>query len=95
MASPLLDSPLEMAFVERDQEIQTLSAQAAAKSLADSIGFRRPHRRSPNGNTQFLHGPVELLGEDTVSVVDRIGTHFLLAVPHGTVAGSTPRSDEP
>src|SRR5215471_857456 len=72
MASPLLDSPLEMAFVERDQEIQTLSAQAAAKSLADGIRFWRPHRRSPNGNTQFLHGPVELLGEDAVSVVDHV-----------------------
>src|SRR5215469_9406183 len=72
MVSPLLESPLEMAFVERDQEIQRLSAQAAAKSLADGIGFRRPHRRSPNGNTQFLHGPVELLGEDAVSVVDQV-----------------------
>src|SRR5215469_3872541 len=72
MVSPLLESPLEMAFVERDHEIQTLSVKAAAKSLADGIGFRRPQWRSPNGNVHFLHGPVELLGEDAVSVVDHV-----------------------
>ena len=61
-----------MAFVERDHQIQRLSAQCAAKSLADGIRFGRPHRRSPNGNAQFLHGPFELVGEDAVSVVDHV-----------------------
>jgi hypothetical protein len=47
MVSPLLDSYLEMAFVERDHEIQTLSAQCAAKSLAcgsGSEGHSAEHR---------------------------------------------------
>jgi hypothetical protein len=41
-----------MAFVERDQEIQTLPAKTATETFAEGIRRRRPHRRAENPHSE-------------------------------------------
>jgi len=42
MDSPLFDNHPQMAFVEGDQEIQTLPAKTAPETFAEGIRRRRP-----------------------------------------------------
>jgi len=62
----------QMAFVQRDHEVKTLSAQDAAESLANRVGFGCPHRCPENRNMHLFHRCVELSGEDAVPVVDHV-----------------------
>jgi hypothetical protein len=59
-----------MPLVKRNQEVETLSAKAAAESLAHRVRFRRSHRRPHHSYTQIGKALVDFLGENAVSIVD-------------------------
>jgi len=59
-----------MAFVERDQEIQTLPTKTATETFAEGIRRRRPHRRAENPHSEPGDRLVEFLGKDAVPVVE-------------------------
>ena len=48
--SPFLDSHLQMAFVERDEEVEALPSKTAAQPFANRIRLGRSHRRAPDRN---------------------------------------------
>src|SRR4029077_10020907 len=65
---PVPNSHSEMPFVEWNQEVETLPAQAAAESLAHRVRLRGSHRRPQNPYTQIRKALVDFLGEDAVSI---------------------------
>src|SRR4029077_2428786 len=67
---PVPNRHLQMPFVEWNQEVETLPAKAAAKSLAHRVRLRGSHRRPQNPYTQIGEALVDFLGEDAVSIVD-------------------------
>jgi hypothetical protein len=48
MGNPVFDRHLQMAFIERDQNDQTLAPWAATESLTYSVGHGRPIQLSLN-----------------------------------------------
>src|SRR5215472_10921123 len=70
MHYPLGDRHLQMTFVDRDQEVEALAAQASAEPFTDRIGSRRPNRCPKNSHAEARHFHIQLLGEDGVPVVD-------------------------
>ena len=70
MDSPLPDSHLQMAFVERDEEVEALPTKTAAQPFANRIRLGRSHRRAQNHNAQIRQALVHLLGIDTIPVVN-------------------------
>ena len=69
MDSPLLDD-LQVALIGRNEEVQALSSQASAQTLAYGVGLGRPHRCSQDPLTHSLHASVQVFGKDAVPVVD-------------------------
>src|SRR5271166_3173201 len=67
---PVPKSYLQMPFVERNQEVQTLPAKTAGKSLAHRVRLRGAQRRPQNPYTQIGKALVDFLKEDAVSIVD-------------------------
>src|SRR5215467_9984689 len=67
---PLSNNHLQMAFVEGNQEVETLPTQTAAQSLAHRVRLRGPHWRTENPYTQIGKTLVNILREDAVAVVD-------------------------
>src|SRR5215472_17707542 len=70
MDSPLCDRHLQMALVDRDQEVEALAPQACAPPLTDCVGPGRPKRSSKNSHSAVRHFLIQLLAEDGVPVVD-------------------------
>src|SRR5215831_14235463 len=68
---PLTNNPLEMTFVERNQEVETFAAKAPAHSLADRVGLGGSHGRPQNSHSQVRETLVDVLSEDAVAVVDQ------------------------
>jgi hypothetical protein len=71
MRGPLTNNPLEMTFVEGNQEVQTLPAKASTYSLAYRVGFGGSHGRPQNTYLQVRQTLVDLLSEDAVAIVDQ------------------------
>src|SRR5262249_11211354 len=95
MDYPLGDRHLQMAFVDRDQEVEALAAQASAEPFTDCVGPGRPNRSSKHSHSQACHFLIQPLGEDGVSVVDHetIGMVTRKRLTE-LLAGSIPQSDE-
>src|SRR6516225_2631313 len=70
MDSPLLDDHLQVVLIGRNEEVQALSAQASAQTLAYGVGLGRPHWCSQDPHTHCLHASVQVLGKNAVPVVD-------------------------
>ena len=66
-----LDNHLQMAFVDRDQVVEALAAQASPEPFTDRIGSRRPNRCPKNSHSEARHFHIQLLGEDGVPVVTK------------------------
>src|SRR5215469_13778070 len=94
MDYPLGDRYLQMAFVDRDQEVEALAAQASAEPFTDCVGPGRPNRSSKHSHSQACHFLIQPLGEDGVSIVDHETIrHGHPEAPHGIAARSIPQSD--
>ena len=63
MESPLFDGHFQVALGERNEEVQALSAQASAQTLAHGVRFGRPYRCSQYSHTHSLHASVQVLGK--------------------------------
>src|SRR5215472_18174340 len=70
MDYPLCDRHLQMALVDRDQEVEALASQASAQPFTDCVGPGRPNRSSKNSHPEVRLFLIQLLGEDGVPVVD-------------------------
>ena len=70
MHSPFVDNHPQMAFVDRNEEVQALTTQASAKAFANGVCLRCPHGRSQDPNTQVRHLLVEFRRENAISIVD-------------------------
>ena len=68
--SPIPNSHLQMAFVERKQEVETFATEAATQSLADRVRLWGSYWRPQNSYAQIPKTLVDLLSEDTVPIVD-------------------------
>ena len=64
------DDHPQMAFVERNQEIQTLPAKTATEAFAVGIRLRRPHWRAENPHAEPRDRLVQFPGKDAVPVVE-------------------------
>ena len=91
--SLLFDGHFQMAFVDGDQEVQTLATKTSAEAFAHGVCLRRPHGRSQNPDAQIRHAFVQLLGEDAIPIVDHESVRMVAWQPPATAAGSIPRSD--
>ena len=70
MRGPLTNNPLEMAFVQGKQEIQTFATKAPAQSLAHRIRLRCSHRRPQNSYPQVRETLVDFRSEDAIPIVN-------------------------
>src|SRR5215831_13506606 len=70
MDYPLGDRHLQMAFVDRDPEVEALASQASAQPFTDCVGPGRPNRSWKNSHSEVRHFLTQLLGEDGFPVVD-------------------------
>src|SRR6266851_115690 len=70
MDSPFFDGHFQVALVDRNEEVQALSAQASTQTLAYGVGFGRPYRCSQYSYPHSLHASVQVLGKDAIPVVD-------------------------
>ena len=68
---PIPNSPLQMTFVERNQEVQTFPTKALAQSLAHRVGLGGSHGRPQNSHPQVREALVDVLSEDAVAIVDQ------------------------
>ena len=64
MGCPLFDKHLQMAFVDRDQEVEALAAQASAQPFTDGVCPGRPNGSSKNSHSEARHFLVQPPGED-------------------------------
>ena len=71
MRGPLTNNPLEMTFVEGNQEVQTFATKAPTHSLAHRVGFGRSHGRPQDSHPQVRETLVDVLSEDAVAIVDQ------------------------
>ena len=53
MDSPIFDSHLQVALVERDHEVQTIAPEAAGEPLTYRVGPGRPVRSSKNSHSGY------------------------------------------
>src|SRR5215471_17303250 len=67
---PIADRHLQMALVERNQEVETFATKAAAESFAHRIRLWGPHRRPQNPYPQVAKALVNRLREDAVPIMD-------------------------
>ena len=51
--SPIFDSHLQVALVERDHEVQTIAPEAAGEPLTYRVGPGRPVRSSKNSHSGY------------------------------------------
>ena len=59
MDYPLAENSPQMFFVDRDEEIQALSANRPDEPFAECIGLRRLHRSLENRQTHALHTEIQ------------------------------------
>ena len=66
-----------MSLIQRNQEIQTLPADASDKAFAESVRLGRVERRFQDAQAHRLQGRIELGGVNAVAVVDEEPVRFL------------------
>src|SRR5215831_1827193 len=67
---PIPNRHLQMAFVERKQEVETFATKAAAESFAHRVRLGGPQRRPQNPYTQIGKTSVDIRREYAVAIVD-------------------------
>ena len=67
---PIPNSHVKMAFVEWNQEVETLATKAPAQSLAHRVRLGRSHGRPQNSYTQVRQTLVDFLSEDAIAIMD-------------------------
>ena len=67
---PLTKNHLQMAFVEGNQEVETLATKATAQPLAYRVRLRGAHRRPQNSYTQVRETLVDFRSEDAIPIVN-------------------------
>ena len=67
---PIPNRHLQMAFVERKQEVETFATKAAAESFAHRVRLWGPQRRPQNPYTQIGKTSVDIRREYAVAIVD-------------------------
>ena len=68
---PLAKDSSEVAFVERDQPVETLPADCPDQALAERVGLRRSHRRLQDSQPHRRHGTVDRRCIDRIAIVDQ------------------------
>jgi hypothetical protein len=71
MGHPLAKDSSEVAFVERDQPVETLPADRPDQALVQRVGLRRSHRRLQNSQPHRRHGTVDRGCVDRIAIVDQ------------------------
>ena len=69
MGNPVFDRELQVAFMERNQKVQTLAPEAAAEALTYRIGHRRPDRSSQD-SYEVRHLLIECAGENAIPIMN-------------------------
>src|SRR5215471_16903291 len=67
---PIPNRHLQMAVVERKQEVETFATKAAAESFAHRVRLWGPRRRPQNPYTQIGKTSVDIRREHAVAIVD-------------------------
>src|SRR5215813_7239712 len=67
---PIPNRHLQMAFVERKQEVETFATKVAAESFAHRVRLGGPQRRPQNPYTQIGKTSVDIRREYAVAIVD-------------------------
>src|SRR5215510_4696587 len=67
---PIPNRHLQMAFVERKQEVETFATKATAESFAHRVRLWGPQRRPQNPYTQIGKTSVDIRREYGVAIVD-------------------------
>jgi hypothetical protein len=67
---PIPNRHLQVAFVERKQEVKTLAAKAAAESFAHRVRLWGSQWRPQNPSTQICKTSVDIRREYAVAIVD-------------------------
>ena len=67
---PIPNRHLQMAFVERKQEVETFATQAAAESFAHRVRLWGAQRRTQNPYTQICKTSVDIRREYAVAIMD-------------------------
>jgi hypothetical protein len=70
-ARPFTNNPLEMTFVEGDQEVETFPTKAPTHSPAHRVGLGGSHGRPQDSHPQVSETLVDVLSEDAVAIVDQ------------------------
>src|SRR5919204_2440124 len=70
MAHPLVKDAAQVAFCQRNHQVQALPPQCAQESLTKAIGFGTPHWSFQHPEPEVAHGLVEVVREDPVAVMD-------------------------
>ena len=69
MGNPAFDSYLQVAFMERNQKVQTLAPEAATEALTYRLGHGRPDRSS-QGSYEVRHPWIECAGENAIPIMN-------------------------
>jgi hypothetical protein len=80
MAMPRPQNRSQMGLRDRDEPIQTFAADRANQSFAYGVRFRTRNGRSQHVDSQGLDRIVEVLGKDSISIMDQVTVPS--SVPH-------------
>jgi hypothetical protein len=70
MAHPLVQDAAQVAFCQRNHQVQALPPQCAQEPLTKAIGFGTPHGYFQHPEPEVAHALVEVVREDAVAVMD-------------------------
>jgi hypothetical protein len=70
MSRPFPQDQADMLLTDRDDPVETLSADRADQSFAERVRLRRTNRRPQNPNRHALQRSVESCGKYGIPVVD-------------------------
>jgi hypothetical protein len=77
VADVFSDNPVQMTFSQQDEEIETLTPEAAPEALADRVGLWGPRGNQQNVNARPLYHPPKHLTKLTIPIPDE-KTWFLI-----------------
>jgi hypothetical protein len=70
MGNPVFDGYLQVAFIERDQKVQTLAPEAATQALTYRVGRGCLNRSSQYSHAEVRHLLIECTGENAVPIMN-------------------------
>ena len=82
VSDPLPKQTPHVALIQRNHEIQTLSADRADQAFAESVRLRRPHRRLEDRQPHRRDRPIDTLGVNAVVVMDDISMRLIARHDH-------------